>query len=1120
MRKRFYSTLHLRTLACWSLVLGMLVFSGVMRPAYLGAAPLPRTATSLDHGDAAPSCLGANDLLVSGGTVVLSGTEALDHLCVTKGGRIIGSGDLTLTVGALYVDASSAIIMDGRDGGIDTTHDCNAAGGGPDGRAGRSLVVSAYQATIEGSLSANGGKGIPNSLICSTLVHAGKGGAGGSIAVATRHLAVSGSLSAHGGAGGDATAPAYAEALGPSRKPSGDGGNGGRITLRGPVADLARVRGHPDDRAGGAGKPGNGGSGKPGRDGELQLVPLPEGGSAALPPEPVPLLDLAASAPAIHVVPASSTSSLPCGRGDLIVPAGTTRTLSGVQQFDHVCIGGTLRGTGILTLVARTIDVAPTGRISLDGRSPLPFLWSDAGRYAVGGTCAADHGAAHGGLRGPATGPGGSAPGISEIPDLTPRPGEGGGQLTLIAGTLAIDGQVRAGGGSGQDAFSVANVDGMETWTGSGGGSGGGITIYAHRLALYGRVAATGGAGGQGSGPGHADGLHGSGGCVKVFAGRIDAAQASLPVVGSAIVDAPDPADPVAPPVGSGRGVYIAATHHTLAEPFLGYWRGHGGLATLGYPATEAFYEHGVLQQYTERALLTAGGPVRTAGLGTALTAARRFPRVSGAGAGARFFADTGHSLGGRFLSYWLGHRGESVLGAPISEVLYEGNGDGSGRRYLLQWFERGRLEYHPENTGRYAMEPGLVGLDALRVRGWLPRPAPATAISPAAPAAGSVAGAKLYAVQANGDVFESDGSTAWRYRGGTTPDPTRCQPAGIAATADGSTVYVSSSAASVGGMDASGNCASLWRGIDGAMRPVPADELPQGSQGDTPGLLVAPDGRMIYTWTWATGLTRSGDGGASWSRVPLPGGHIGAVAIDPIRPGRLWLQMTNSGPPPGLRLYRSDDAGDSWHQTSTRGTPIAMQIQPVPMAADPLFSAALWMGTDHGLFHTVDGGSTWTRPGAGLPPTMPVDGLAVAAAGPHRILAWRQYIGVFSSADGGKTWLRSRRTFSIGYGCRATFDPLDSRRTYLACSTGVYTSGDGGRAWSRGPGIKSASMVLASTGHPGLAYLVGEDQQATSFFPRDHVFRTTDAGATWRPWAGGDMLASDTIVAIAGVVP
>jgi hypothetical protein len=61
------------------------------------------------------------------------------------------------------------------------------------------------------------------------------------------------------------------------------------------------------------------------------------------------------------------------------------------------------------------------------------------------------------------------------------------------------------------------------------------------------------------------------------------------------------------------------------------------------------------------------------------------------------------------------------LLGAPISEVITEGNGDGSGRRYRLQWFENGRLEYHPELAGtRYAMELGLVGTQALRQRGWL----------------------------------------------------------------------------------------------------------------------------------------------------------------------------------------------------------------------------------------------------------------------------------------------------------------------------------------------------------------------------------------------------------------
>jgi hypothetical protein len=56
------------------------------------------------------------------------------------------------------------------------------------------------------------------------------------------------------------------------------------------------------------------------------------------------------------------------------------------------------------------------------------------------------------------------------------------------------------------------------------------------------------------------------------------------------------------------------------------------------------------------------------------------------------------------------------VLGAPISEVVGEGKGDGSGRRYPLQWFENGRLEYHPEAVHtRYTFEMGLLGLKALR---------------------------------------------------------------------------------------------------------------------------------------------------------------------------------------------------------------------------------------------------------------------------------------------------------------------------------------------------------------------------------------------------------------------
>ena len=111
-------------------------------------------------------------------------------------------------------------------------------------------------------------------------------------------------------------------------------------------------------------------------------------------------------------------------------------------------------------------------------------------------------------------------------------------------------------------------------------------------------------------------------------------------------------------------------------------------------------------------------GRVVLAPLGQWLTAGRSFSRVTPFASTATrlYVARTGHSLSAGFLTYWKKHNGPVVLGAPISEVVVEGNGDGSGRRYPLQWFENGRLEYHPDLAHtRYAFELGLLGLQALR---------------------------------------------------------------------------------------------------------------------------------------------------------------------------------------------------------------------------------------------------------------------------------------------------------------------------------------------------------------------------------------------------------------------
>ncbi|HET8629472.1 MAG TPA: L,D-transpeptidase family protein [Thermomicrobiales bacterium] len=62
-------------------------------------------------------------------------------------------------------------------------------------------------------------------------------------------------------------------------------------------------------------------------------------------------------------------------------------------------------------------------------------------------------------------------------------------------------------------------------------------------------------------------------------------------------------------------------------------------------------------------------------------------------------FPTTGHTLGQPFKKYWEEHGGVFVFGLPISEPFQEVNPD-NGQKYLTQYFEHARLEYHPENPG------------------------------------------------------------------------------------------------------------------------------------------------------------------------------------------------------------------------------------------------------------------------------------------------------------------------------------------------------------------------------------------------------------------------------------
>lgn len=193
---------------------------------------------------------------------------------------------------------------------------------------------------------------------------------------------------------------------------------------------------------------------------------------------------------------------------------------------------------------------------------------------------------------------------------------------------------------------------------------------------------------------------------------------------------------------GSTRSRYFSETGYTTSGSFLDYWERNGGLYIFGYPITAEIQDTSTdgnvyLTQYFERAIFEyhpeyAGTryEVLLRLLGLIQTQGRAFdvaPEPHHDTSGRRYFPYYGgHSLAGVFLDYWEGHGGLPVFGYPISEQFYEVSPT-DGQTYLVQYFERNRFEYHPENAGTpYEVLLGLLGYEYLQQMqggGGLPQP-------------------------------------------------------------------------------------------------------------------------------------------------------------------------------------------------------------------------------------------------------------------------------------------------------------------------------------------------------------------------------------------------------------
>ncbi len=158
--------------------------------------------------------------------------------------------------------------------------------------------------------------------------------------------------------------------------------------------------------------------------------------------------------------------------------------------------------------------------------------------------------------------------------------------------------------------------------------------------------------------------------------------------------------------------------------------------------------------------------------------------------------------------------------------------------------------------------------------------------------------------------------------------------------------------------------------------------------------------------WAGTTGgIFKSIDGGTTWRQLskglPAEGIVQADIAVAPSDGNRIYATVAN---PQSVRIYRSDDAGDSWTQITTDNRPagrIGGGDLPVP-AVDPRNADTVIIASTVS-YRSTDGGKTWIAlrgaPGGDdyqRPWISPVDSKIIAMASDQ---------GAIISVNGGDSW-------------------------------------------------------------------------------------------------------------------
>jgi photosystem II stability/assembly factor-like uncharacterized protein len=323
-------------------------------------------------------------------------------------------------------------------------------------------------------------------------------------------------------------------------------------------------------------------------------------------------------------------------------------------------------------------------------------------------------------------------------------------------------------------------------------------------------------------------------------------------------------------------------------------------------------------------------------------------------------------------------------------------------------------------------------------------------------------------------------------------------------------------------------------------------------------GNAAQPD--TFYMGSVGGGVWKTENAGRTWFPIAddpatgIPIGSIGAIAVAPSNPSIVYV---GTGEPDirsqnsyGIGVFKSTDAGKTWHSIGLAGTRQIGKIVVDPDDPNRIYVAALGhvydANPERGVYRSVDGGAHWKKVlvSAKDPDDVGAIDLALDPQHPRTIYAslwatrrppWSVYApsnmpggGLYKSTDGGDTWHQlagglpaDEYVGKIGIAVSpsnpnrlyAVVDDLGTAvaRSYRAAASapegpnapkpsgGIYLSDDAGATWR----LVNSEQRLWGRGWYFGQIAVDPTNPDRAYDINTSTYMTLDAGKTWVPVKG-----------------